>query len=725
MADGGTLQDGALEPPAPSVPDATNVLTVREPLQSARTNFPLQLGRAFARGKYVRGIRIKFGGSSLPTQVDVKNRWPDGSVRFAILSAVVPSIPAGSELKLEFESVAEEQSRAAPTLESFLAANPSFDAALVASLAGKVTKVSARALLAKVKPEAWIAGPIASTFIIADHSTERSFDFGSTSLRSIRPIFHLSVWHGLKVAKVRFIGENANSEALEDATFDVSMLLGSGAAEREVFKQAQIVQHFGSRFTKAFWFGETPKPLSINHNVDYLAGLRVVPNYDPKLTLSEVDIVAQQSRWDKAETGLFQKAFWDKYMPGPGGREEIALFPEWTVNALVSGDHRLMAISEGHADLAAAWPMHFREGSSTRFFDAARKIPARGAVVSLFARPGMWYGTQNFFIRGAWIAKESEFTFGAPTTNGDWVPDGSHQPAPYLAHYLMSGDYWHLEQMQFWAGWGAFLASIDLKSGFYGRGPTLSSASLSGDIRTQAWTLRNRVSAAAFSVDGSKEKAYFDGLVLDAIAVAEGVRGINEVANMGNPSWLWGVTTGRSAGDGFYSSFGVHPLHMWDCGSESFAMQYKDLFTSPMKRAFAPFQMAYIILALDHAKGLGYATDKLLSWAASFVIEATKSDKTGVLLGNFVVPSVTSMPDSNIATWQDVAAAYKDPMYPATFTEGWLNSPDGMPLIMTAAAASIVSEPGGNAAWDWIKKNFVDRRTFPVTPRWGIVPRRP
>src|SRR5262245_28312799 len=44
-------------------------------------------GEAVPQGAATSGLKI--GG--LPTQTDVKNRWPDGSIKFAIVSANVPS----------------------------------------------------------------------------------------------------------------------------------------------------------------------------------------------------------------------------------------------------------------------------------------------------------------------------------------------------------------------------------------------------------------------------------------------------------------------------------------------------------------------------------------------------------------------------------------------------------------------------------------------------------
>ena len=45
-------------------------------------------GQAVPEGMAPMGSGLQIGG--LPTQTDVKNRWPDGSIRFAVVTAKVP-----------------------------------------------------------------------------------------------------------------------------------------------------------------------------------------------------------------------------------------------------------------------------------------------------------------------------------------------------------------------------------------------------------------------------------------------------------------------------------------------------------------------------------------------------------------------------------------------------------------------------------------------------------
>src|SRR3954463_16393803 len=47
-------------------------------------------GQALPQGAAPSGLRV----GTFPTQTDVKNRWPDGSIRFAVVTALVPTAGA-------------------------------------------------------------------------------------------------------------------------------------------------------------------------------------------------------------------------------------------------------------------------------------------------------------------------------------------------------------------------------------------------------------------------------------------------------------------------------------------------------------------------------------------------------------------------------------------------------------------------------------------------------
>lgn len=101
----------------------TNSLTLTA--VSAQTNYPFQFGRPFVQGAVPHLPQVLVDGVPAATQADVKNRYPDGSVKFAVLAVVLPSLPAGQPVTLTFQDT-----QAPP-------AAPLTQAQMVAALAGQ------------------------------------------------------------------------------------------------------------------------------------------------------------------------------------------------------------------------------------------------------------------------------------------------------------------------------------------------------------------------------------------------------------------------------------------------------------------------------------------------------------------------------------------------------------------------------------------------------------
>jgi hypothetical protein len=74
---------------------ADNILRVKEQSGSSQTNRPVTIGRPFRQGEMSGCPEVWVNGADLLTQTDVKSRWPDGSLKFGIVSFVLPSLAGG------------------------------------------------------------------------------------------------------------------------------------------------------------------------------------------------------------------------------------------------------------------------------------------------------------------------------------------------------------------------------------------------------------------------------------------------------------------------------------------------------------------------------------------------------------------------------------------------------------------------------------------------------
>lgn len=92
----------APQPPPPSLPDASqadDIGGIAFTGSDATAGTLVMIGHAFPAGALPRGhgiaARLDPGGQAVPVQMQVLRRYPDGSVRMAMLGLEVPTLPEG------------------------------------------------------------------------------------------------------------------------------------------------------------------------------------------------------------------------------------------------------------------------------------------------------------------------------------------------------------------------------------------------------------------------------------------------------------------------------------------------------------------------------------------------------------------------------------------------------------------------------------------------------
>jgi hypothetical protein len=678
-----------------------DVIQLRNASGSALREYPMRIGRPFVSGEIRSLPQAAIGTTRLPTQADVKTSWPDGSVQYAILSFVVPQIRAGGSVMIGF--VNGELAAITPmSTQEMLDRSFDFDGLLEITQQGQTRKASARAMLEAGDFTVWCDGPIATTVLIADHSAARKYDLGFDELRSVRPIFHATFWRGLRKVQVRAIGENANTETLQD--LDYSLVLRAGvAAPVEVFRQDSVPHYAATRWTKSFWIGGAPDPrVDIDHGLAHLAATRAFPNFDASLRVPDQVVARTYVDWQKRPKGLYDPGGWVKYMPTTGGRDDIGPYPSMVTKWLYTGDHRLFEAVSTMADLAGAWPLHVREGDPHKHFDANGRVPGIGRVLSVHARPSLWLLDERsrsapedrVSIHGQRILSNTY-----PKTNGGWDSDGSHQPDPYSALYMLTGDPFSLEQAQFWAASQALKYDPEHK-----RIP--DSGNFMDQVRGCAWVLRNRVHAAYLSPDETPEKAYFKGLVDDVIGFWEGRVSIRGTPFEGKPTW-------QSGQKEVFAS----PLHFF---ADQPIRDRKELHASTEGALWEHYML---IFELGRSKEKGFLTGPLLSWLA---VVLTGQFKEGPAYSPYNLGRYwTGVRDNQhqfFQTWTATLASYKEPQAPTALGQ---NVADGYATYAYAASTMITGEPGGANAYDWLRKKLYDplHDRFAENPKWAFLPR--
>jgi hypothetical protein len=216
-----------------------------------------------------------------------------------------------------------------------------------------------------------------------------------------------------------------------------------------------------------------------------------LPPYDTDLVISQQQLERGLERWEKSPRGILENGIIMAYFPTTGGREDLGPYPTWTTRYLFSRDRRAWQIVLGTGDLAGSFPVHIRDRTTGRIF-------------SIDEHPGYSLNPRGTLEK---IAPRSaaERPYIRPKTSPYQV-DNAHQPSLAFVPYLLTGDYYYLEEMYFWANWCMLIQNAAYRQKQMG-------LVTPDQVRGQAWALRQLVDAAKISPDARPEKRYFDSKI--------------------------------------------------------------------------------------------------------------------------------------------------------------------------------------------------------------------
>ena len=719
---------------------AANELRVSLPSGSA-TNYPLQFGRAFPVGVVPGTPEVRIGGTPLAAQqADVKTRHQDGSVKFAIISVVLPAIGT-TEQVLTIVNKATPAAPAAETIANMLSAYD-FGATIGISVAGTPVAgapVSARAMLSALTDAAlaaetaaggvnsryWTVGPVCTTVLLCDHTT-KAWDVGPTANKCMRPTFEVQFWPGINRYYVRMSVESSDVTKLREHT-GLQVTFGTGnASPTERLNQSDVSFYMGSFASRAYWGGAAIPRANVKHGVAYLASTGVVPNFDPSITINTDSLTSYASRLASLPRGLGAVGDWTPSMSATGGRSDIGIMPKWDVVALYSGAAHMHEYAEAHAELAGWWNMHYREGNAGKTLAGSLGL---GRVVSKMTggRP-----THSWFA--VTPAPEDQFTLETTQSGRDgWGADDAHTPGLYWFQYLTTGSaFWHEKLLQLGA-FSFFFVNPGASFNSIGNGRNSTDMVLNGvQLRSIGWQIRNRARAGWAALDGSPEKTLFDQSVSDALAQRAGVYGVSGMMTS-NPI--------RTAWDTNHLSWWANAL----ATPRPNAMGWSDniiFATTPQPSDgngwAAVWQHNYVAVALAHAGDLGYSDAVLLAqWVVKPAISiATSSEPRH--LGDYWVPN-RKTDDTFYQSAADIWATYAHDASGADPADMPANPASGFPgagalgtygvtcerygSISAGAIASVNGATNAAAAWTVVQPWHAATVLYAYDPRWAIIPR--
>jgi hypothetical protein len=449
---------------------------------AAQTNVPFTFGQVFAVGQLQpsEGLAAKLAdGTVMPLQVDVKATHADGSVRHAIISGVLPSLDAGKTQKLDLaKSTVSGAGNATP--QSLLAAG--LTSTVTINLNGVTYTASLADALASATPAKWLSGNIASEW------------FANAPLKTasgaVHPLltarFGVRWYSGLtKQARVEVVVQNDKTFiAAQQYTYDVNINVDG----KSVYTKNALTQYNHTRWHQYFWWDASRQPaIHIQHNTAYLIASKAVSNYDQSVVIPESVLTDMGQSLTADNTGPSKIGTVVPYMGQAGGRGDLGPLPDWSVNYLLSMDKRAKDVMMANADGSGSWSMHLRDENTNypvRTDNEANKL--------LSVHP-------NYSWSGPMPVPRCADEHGCDTP---YSVDVAHEPSLVYLPYLVTGDYYYLEEMQFWA----VLNPLGTAPGYSGLGQGLLRWN---QVRGQAWALRALGEVAYVTPDSDPLKAYF------------------------------------------------------------------------------------------------------------------------------------------------------------------------------------------------------------------------
>jgi hypothetical protein len=342
----------------------------------------------------------------------------------------------------------------------------------------------------------------------------------------------------------------------------------------------------------------------------------------------------------------------------------------------------------GTATLAGSWSAHFRDKNT-------------GRPVSLLDYPYMTIAGHVGDTVNPATKKAEAFPACATTTacTTPYTHDASHQPALAYLPYLVTGDYYYLEELQFWAMWNQFETNPGYRQNIKG---LLSSE----QVRGQAWSLRTLAEAAYITPDNDRLKSHFTQILES------------------NLDWYNETYTNNASAN----KLGIIV--------NGYALVYND------GKGMAPWQDDFFTSAVSHVAELGFTKAvPLMLWKAKFPVD--RMTAPGVCWIDGSIYSLNVRDSAASPYYATMAEAYKashtsdfanlscnsSEMATALHLKlgemtGYSDGTAGYPSNMqpALAAAADVMGPAGKAAWALFLTRSV-KPDYRNAPQWAIVPR--
>lgn len=402
-------------------------------------------GLVVPEGQADESLRI----GDLETQVEIRNRWLDNSIRFAQVTAYIPS-----DDTYDIVTAPVSSGSITPTLPkctvTFTSGGQTYVARIPSSLGSDVWMNGSL-----VREDRFFVVPTTGSGVAHQFLTVY---FDVRMYRDGRSRVDVHVWNRRHIALAELV------------TYDVSITDADGTV---LYSKANVSHFWLTGWRKVFHVGSwTPSSITPDFEPFYEAD--ALPEFLSTIVSSVLDTTG--STWD-----ILGRGFLLADMGTVGGRQEIAILPGPVARYLVHKTQAQRAVALKIGDLGPSWPRCPREADDSLF--------------TIDNHPGYWLD-----YRG---------DAGNKPPSGITCPNKTeinHLPTMVYAPYLLTGDRFYADEMENEANW--CLLWTYQNSGQNQRGGAQGLLK-SNQVRGNAWGLRCLVEAATYLPDAWASKAYF------------------------------------------------------------------------------------------------------------------------------------------------------------------------------------------------------------------------
>ncbi len=379
--------------------------------RQTQNNVPVTFGQVFRIGDVPRGATVTatLHGQPVALQVDGKATHPEGSLRHAVLTVIVPSLPGNAKLPLTLSTAAAPTAtgRGEPVSLSQLLAT-SYNAKVTLDIRGTNYTADARALLQAAnnanackpwdrKCSVWLSGPQTSEWVVNGPVTKAD----GTTNPDLRIYFAVRAYAGTAPGTV---GEVRTDIIVENS------------------------------------FAFTPQ---------------AQPQYTATLT-------SGTATYTSPTLTQYTATRWHKV-----AQAAIGPLPRWTSVYIIDPDLRAYNWMLANTDALGAYDIHFRDAATgwpvsiqdhpnitTAAWAAANSIAHRAmtgsaanqAKITAYRRDLLPNCVNNDVVKGC---KAGWYGTGSPTL---W--DNAHQPSQAFVPYMVTGSYYYMSELAFRQGLG-------------------------------------------------------------------------------------------------------------------------------------------------------------------------------------------------------------------------------------------------------------------------------